>query len=148
MIQKGQFRKTHLDFHFCVALFCYMRDYAIKFRDISVFACIDDKYFMKVGEPVFPIATAERGREAVVSTNEVFVVGDHDFTKFKIPSVILLVDIPETIDGSIYSGKVFVGLKDKIFETSSPLCHAIELYESMMGITFYLYILMVVLIII
>ena len=93
-----------------------MRDYAIKFRDISVFACIDDKHFIKVGEPGFPIAAAERGREVIVSSNEVFVVGDHDFTKFRIiPSVVLLVDIPETIEGSFYSGQVFVGLKDGIF---------------------------------
>ncbi|XP_019863660.1 PREDICTED: uncharacterized protein LOC109592718 [Amphimedon queenslandica] len=133
MIQKRQFRKTHPDSHFCAAVFRYMRDYAIKFRDISVFACIDDKHFIKVGEPGFPIAAAERGREVIVSSNEVFVVGDHDFTKFKIiPSVVLLVDIPETIDGSFYSGQVFVGLKDGIFEASSPIRHATELYKTLM----------------
>ena len=36
-----------------------MRDYASKFRDISVFACIDDKHRIKVSEPGFLVAAAE-----------------------------------------------------------------------------------------
>ena len=36
MIQKHQFRKSHLDSHYCAAIFRYMRDYVIKYRDRSV----------------------------------------------------------------------------------------------------------------
>ena len=44
---------------------------------------------MKVGEPGFPVAAAERGQEVVVSLHETFAVGDHDFTHFSIiPSVV------------------------------------------------------------
>ena len=107
-----------------------MRDYAVKYRNLSLFVCIDDKHTIKVGEPGFPLAAAERGREVVVSTSDTFVVGDHDFSKFKItPSVTLLVDIPDTIEGSFYTGQVFIGLKDSVFEPSSPIHHATELYK-------------------
>ncbi len=40
------------------------------------------------------------------------VVADHDFTKFSMtPSVHFLNDIPPNLEGSFYSGKVFVGMK-------------------------------------
>jgi hypothetical protein len=62
--------------------------------------------------------------------NEVFSVGDHDFTKFGlIPSVILLVDIPSAIEDSFYTGQVLIGLKDPIYEASSPFRHATELHK-------------------
>ena len=62
VIQKRPFCKSHPDSHYCAAVFWYMRDYASKFRNISVFACIDDKHLIKVGEPGFPVVAAERGQ--------------------------------------------------------------------------------------
>ena len=63
---------------------------------------------------------AERGHQLIVSSQNTFAVGDHDFCKFSfIPSVTLLVDIPERIECSWYSGQVFVGIKDAAFEPSS-----------------------------
>ena len=44
-----------------------------------------------------------------------------------IPSVALLVNIPEQVSDSWYTGRVFVGVKDAVFEPSSPLRHAKEL---------------------
>ena len=66
----------------------------MKYRDFSVFACIDDKYRIKVGEPGVPVAAVERGRQVIVSqTGGEFVVADHDSTRFSIiPSVALLVN--------------------------------------------------------
>ena len=85
---------------------------------------------MKVGEPGFPVAAAERGRKAVVSIHETIAVGDHDFTRFFIiPSVVFHLSIPNTFEGSWYIGEVFVGLKDAVFQVSSPLRHAAELYS-------------------
>lgn len=37
------------------------------------------------------------------------------------------IDIPETMEGSFYRGQVHVGLKDAVFQASSPLPHATEL---------------------
>ena len=39
------------------------------------------------------------------------------------------VEILESIEGSWYSGQVFVGLKDAVFESSSPLHHAVEVHS-------------------
>ena len=132
MVQKRQFRKSHPDAHYCASIFRYLRDYAIKYRDIATFVCIDDKHRVKVGEPNFPVAAVERGKEVIVSLNETFVVGDHDFCKFSlIPSVILVNEIPPSFEGSWYAGQVYVGLKDAVFEPSSPVRHATELYNIM-----------------
>ena len=82
----------------------------------------DDKHFIKVGEPGYPVAAVDRGKQVVVSAAAPFSVGDHDFTKAKIiPSVTLLCNVPGKITDSFYPGKVHVALKDGIFEPSSPL---------------------------
>ena len=50
------------------------------------------------------MAAAERGRKVNVRAGTIFEVGAHDFTKFSIiPSVTLLVDIPDDIQDSWYS---------------------------------------------
>ena len=55
-------------------------------------------------------------------------VADHDFTKSPItPSVHLVIDIPESIEGSFYRGQVHVGIKENVFEPSSTWRHATEL---------------------
>ena len=67
-----------------------------------------------------------------MSLNTEFSVGDHDFTKFSIiPSVSLIVEVPDSSEGSWYSGEVHVhvGLKDAIFKPSTPLRHATELHS-------------------
>ena len=91
---------------------------------------MDDKHCVKVREPNYPVAATERGRRVLVRQNEMFQVGDHDFTKFSlIPSVSLSVDIPDDVSGSWYSGDVFIGLKEGVFEPSSPHRHMTELQD-------------------
>lgn len=93
-----------------------------------MFACIDDKHKVKVGEPNFPVASTERGRQVLVVTQTGFLAGDHDFTKFSItPSVVLLTDIPTEISESWYVGQVYVIFKEGAFEPSSPVRHTTEL---------------------
>ena len=88
------------------------------FREYSLLVSLDDKHRVKVGEPGFPVAAAERGRRVIVSKNTSFEVGDHDFTRFSIiPSVTFFINIPESIQGSWYSGKVFVDLKRSSLRT-------------------------------
>ena len=102
----------------------------MKFRNITNLVFLDDKHRCKVGEPGFPVAAVERGKKVVVSKDSTFAVADHDFTKTGIiPSVIMISDIPESINGDFYAGKVHIGLKDPIFQPSSPLRHATELYN-------------------
>ena len=108
--------------------FRYQREYAVQVRQHCQFVCLDDKHRIKVGEPNFPVAAAERGRRILTAAGSHFVVGDHDSTKFSvIPPVALHIDIPEDISGSWYSGQVHIGLKEDALEPSSPLRHMTEL---------------------
>ena len=78
-----------------------------------MFACIDDKHRIKVGEPDFPVASAEKGRQVILPSGSQLQAGDYDFTKYSlIPSVVLLCDIPEEISRSWYTGQVFVMFKE------------------------------------
>ena len=132
MVQARQFRKSHVDVHYASSLFRYQKEFAVKFREYCSYISCDDKHTIKVGEPGFPVASAERGKQVLVDMNTKFQVGDHDFTKFKlIPSVHLDIAIPEDIQGSFYRGKVHVGLKDSCFESSSGLRHMTELRQIM-----------------
>ena len=134
MVQKRQFRKNYEDEHYAAAVFRYLHKYAIHCKYYSTMVCIDDKHRLKVGEPGFPVAAAERGRKVIVRAGTTFEVGDHNFTKFSIiPSVSLIVDIPDNIQDSWYRGQVLVGFKDAAFETSSPFrksCITVSLYTN------------------
>lgn len=90
---------------------------------------MDDKHRCKVGEPGMPIAAIERGKQVIETmTGKKFSVADHDFTKCgMIPSETLFRDVPSTIEESFYTGQVYVGLKDPIFEYSCALWHMAEL---------------------
>ena len=132
MIQQRQFQKHHPDQHYAAAIFRYQREYACIFRENSSFLSIDDKHRIKIGEPNFPVAAAERGRRVAVRMTKSFEVGDHDFTKFSlIPSVCLVITIPETVSDSWYRGRVFVGIKDAIFQPYSPIHHATEIIATL-----------------
>lgn len=130
MVQKRQFRQNHMDSHYCAAIFRYIHEYAVLLRDSSLFFCMDDKHRVKVGEPGTPVAAAERGKQVLVSLSQSFQFCDHDFTRFSlIPTVLLRVDIPSSMDGSWYDGQVYVGVKEAVFEPSSALRHASELHN-------------------
>ena len=64
----------------------------------------------------------------LVARNEAFQVGDHDFSTISlIPTVILINDIPESLEKSWYRGKACVGIKMTATDPSSPLCNATEI---------------------
>ena len=111
-------------------MFQYQKEYSILVKEHCNFLSIDDKHKIKIGEPGFPVAAADRGKQVIVSRGATFAVGDHDFTKMGIvPSVSFLVDIPENIKGSFYHGKMFVCCEDAVFEQCSPNRHMAELYK-------------------
>ena len=74
MVQARQFRKTHEDAHYTAAIFRYVKEFAIRFREHSHMFCLDDKHRMKIGEPGFPVAVAERGRRVMVKVGSSFDV--------------------------------------------------------------------------
>ena len=105
MIAAGLFRKSHANVCYASVVFRYEKEICVKFRDFTIFVCKDDKHTVKVGEPSFPVSAVERGKRVIVGPSQTLEVGDHDFTKFSLsPSVSLVVDIPESIEGSFYHG--------------------------------------------
>ena len=69
-----------------------MRELAVRHRELVTLVSMDDKHKIKVGEPSYPLAAAERGKQVIVGMNQVMAVGDHDFSKCTlVPSVNLIV---------------------------------------------------------
>ena len=128
MVQARQFRKQHIDCHYASGLYRYLREFSIAYHDYSTLVSMDDKHVVKIGEPGYPVSGLERGKQVLVSPATHFTVGDHDFTKISlVPSVIFMVNIPESMGGTLYHGKVLVGLKDSTFQSLSSIRHAREL---------------------
>ena len=131
MVQTRQLRKSHEDSHYAAALFRYQLEMAVKFRQQSAFICLDDKHWVSVGEPGYPVAAVDRGKRVIVARNRDSLVADHDFTRFSlVPSVSLSTDIPEEISDSWYQGQVWITLKEASMQPSSPLRHAAELISA------------------
>lgn len=82
MVQQRQWRKQHEDSYYAACLFRYEREYALLVKDYAIFACIDDKHRIKVGEPDAPVASAEQGRQVIVHSGTSLKSSDHDFTTF------------------------------------------------------------------
>ena len=136
-VQTRQLRSSHIDEHYCAAIFKYMRQYAVMHRDETHFICLDDKSKIDYGEPGLAIASGVRGKKSIVPVSTVLSALDHDVASkgSLTPSVALLVDLPE--DGStetFYRGQVYVTLKDSVFEPSSPFRHAVELFKILEGL--------------
>lgn len=128
-IQTRQLRASHMDDHFCAAMFKYMREYSVLYRDETTFVCLDDKSKLDFGEPSLALSSGVRGKKAIVPLNSMLSCLDHDCqSKGSLtPSVCLDVDIPDANDESFYRGKVTLGMKDSVFQSSNPFRHAVEL---------------------
>ena len=121
-----------MDAYYASAVFRYEKEFAVKFKDFTTFVCQHDKHTVKVGEPGYPVAAVERGKQVLVGLNQRMEVGDHDSTKFSLsPSVSFVVNIPDDMDGSFYTGHIHVGLKENAFQPSSALRHATELHQAL-----------------
>lgn len=118
MIQARQFRHQHIDVHYASALFRYLKEFSIMYKKDTTFICMDDKHSMKVGEPGYPVAAIERGKQVLVAKGTKMTVGDHDFTKLLItPSVILKIEIPEKIEEFLLQRKRLRWVKGSHFPT-------------------------------
>ena len=84
-------------------------------------------------EPDHPVSTNVRAHhDGLVVGDSKLVALDHDFHVAGIvPSVCFMIDIQGNPRDSFYNGTVHVGVKDKVFESSSPLRHATEIVSMM-----------------
>lgn len=128
-VQKRQLRKSHPDSKYVMVLLKYVREYAVRFADHVLLASIDDKAIVPVGEPGLPTSTGVRGHNRSLVPSSCFLSAlDHDFhIHGVVPSVCLMVQIPQSPLDSFFSGQVYVVNKNKVTQPSSALCHSAEL---------------------
>ena len=127
-VQQRLLRSQHMDSGYGLCIFRYLKHMAVRFRDQVLFQCLDDKAIVPVGETGSPVSTGVRARHrSLVAPGQPLEALDHDYhVAGIIPSVCFLIDIPPNARDSFYTGTVHVTIKDKIFEASSPLRHAVE----------------------
>ena len=113
-IQRRQLRAFHTDAHWCSALFRYLCEMAVKYREHSLFLSCDDKAKIEVGEPSYAISSGVRGKKSIIPATSYLGALDHDMNQKGTftPSVVMSCDIPENITDTFYRGQVYVGLKD------------------------------------
>lgn len=63
MIQAQQFRKAHINVHYTSVIFRYQTEFAIHYQEYCTMESMDGKHIVKVGEPDYPIAGVERGKQ-------------------------------------------------------------------------------------
>ena len=124
----------HIDSEYAARVFKHVRSFACELKKMGVIVCMifaDDKCSCKVGEVGDAVAATERNRPVINGDNTGGDASQHDFAQFKInPTVMLLLkvaDIPDDVTGSFYRGTPFVGVKDAVFQASSPMRHATEM---------------------
>ncbi|GBC01005.1 hypothetical protein RclHR1_40280001 [Rhizophagus clarus] len=126
---------NHIDSHYVSAIFRYFKELAIKFKNNTWLIFLDDKHHCKIREPGHPVAAIECEKQVVITTHKIFTVSDHNFTKCSlIPSITMICNILNNIEGSFYQGQVNIGLKDATFQASSLLRHMTELYDILIHI--------------
>lgn len=128
-VQQRQLRAEHEDSKFCQMQFKLIKEFVVQNRSNTLMICLDDKAVVPVGAPGAPISTGVRGHNRSMTSTEsnTLLSLDHDFHLCGlIPSVALDVEIPSSTSESFYSGQVYVTVKDKVLEPSSPLRHGQE----------------------
>lgn len=128
-VQQRLLRAQHEDAGYTAHLYSMMKQFAVKQRAHASFIAVDDKTTIPIGKPNQPISTNVRphNRSLVASSQQVLSAMDHDFHVHGcIPSVLFKITIPEDARDGFSKGDVYVTVKDKVFQPSSPLRHATE----------------------
>ncbi|CAG8607329.1 5784_t:CDS:2, partial [Gigaspora rosea] len=130
-VQGRMLRKHSEDAHYCAALFRYLREFCIQYRQWTCLISADDKHKIPIGEDV-AISTGVQNRRSIVAYESTLAATDHDFAKLSLtPSVIFFISIPDNISGSFYNGQVYVSYKDTIFEPSTAIRHSTEFLNAL-----------------
>ena len=132
-VQIRQLRKSHPDSKYVMVLLKYAKEYAVCFSQHVMLASVDDKAIIPVGEPSAAVSTGVMGHHrSLVPSSSFLGALDHDFhTHGVVPSVSLLISIPESPLDSFFTGQVYVGNKNKVTQPSSPLRHSTELSKTL-----------------
>jgi DNA-directed RNA polymerase subunit RPC12/RpoP len=128
MVQARILRKQNADSHYTNAVYSFLKERAIQYRDTTAIVSSDAKCKISVGEPGTPIAAVSRGKKVLVGINETFQVTDHDYSKISlIPDANFFQTIPLTNEESWYRGQVFYSIKDMALQGSTAYRGVVEL---------------------
>ena len=118
-VQIRQLRKNHPDSKCVMVLLKYAKEFAVNFSQHVMLACVDDKAIVPVGEPSAAVSTGVRGHHGSLVRSSSLGALDNDFhTHGVVPSVSLLINIPESPIDSFFTGQVYVGNKNKVTQPS------------------------------
>lgn len=122
-------RKSHPDSKYVMVLLKYAKEYAVKYFQYVTLVSVDDKAIIPIGDPGATVSTGVRGHHrSLVPSSSFLGALDHNFhVHGVVPSVSLIVSIPESSSDSFFTGQVYVGNKNKVTQPSSPLLHSTEL---------------------
>ena len=140
MVQARLLCKNNTDSHYANAIYSFLKERAVLNITSNAMFSADAKCKVTVGEHDYPIAAVSRGKAVIVGKNEVFKVGDHNFSRVSlIPDATLIHTIPEQNEddenteynkksvGKWYTGKVFYSIKDMPTQGSSAMRGVAEL---------------------
>lgn len=114
-VQKRILRANHEDAHYAAAQFWYLREFSVCQKHHCTSLRRDDKHSIAIGEPNAAVASLDRGCWILASVGMPVLALDHDFMKAKLtPSVVLAINIPDSITESFYWGRVFIDVRDEI----------------------------------
>jgi hypothetical protein len=112
-----------------------LKAFCVKWRDYAVLISVYDKAIVPVGDPNKTVSTNVRHRTKSLVAGETPLLSlDHDYHVAGIvPSIMLKIDIPDNESDSFHRGKLYVRVKDKFFEPSTPMRHSAETMENLRG---------------
>ena len=116
-VQVRQLCKEHPDARYVGNILKYVKEFAVLHKPLICMLSVDDKVIVPVGEPDAPVSTGVRGhnKSLVIASGPKNLALNHDFHVFGlVPSVAFVVDIPSSAKESIFQGKPYVTLKDKV----------------------------------
>ena len=128
-VQQKVIEKPNVDAHYNAAQYKYIKTYAVELGpSLVTMVGWDDKTGVDVGEPEQPTVATQHAGKSWVHKDILVGEGQHYFHKTNLtPSVRLIHEIPESMDGSFYRGIPQVCIKDAIFQHSTSSRHATEL---------------------
>lgn len=125
-LQTRTLHKMHIDQHYGSKQFCFLKEYAQKFKHFSYVMFVDDKAQVPIGDVGAPVSAVTRQRRVMQVNNELRSL-DHDNAFMHLtPSVNVLLEPPENQHGW-YAGVPEIVLKESIFQPSTAFRHVAEI---------------------
>ena len=97
-----------------------------------MFISADNKNKIKCGEPGCPILAVTRGKKVLVAKDQIVQSADHHFASITLVSTVVMIhDLPSSVDWSWYRGKPYVYIKITATEPSPAMQNSVEIERAL-----------------